>query len=205
MRVLLILLIILTAFTVLLLIPSYLEFSFSRSEAENTARLDFKYLFFRITLVPGGKHREGKGTEAKKKTGKKTPEKPKLPLTDRLKQWKRVYRTVKDDITDLLHYAAKRLLAVNRLECKIHFGLEDPMETGIMMGVISGVVYNALAIIDHNMICRKKSVNIVPDFDSVCLEAEISGIVRVKNVHIMVMLVKLLKIFFHVKATVKER
>ena len=113
---------------------------------------------------------------------------------------KRIYAECKEDISDILKYAAQNAITFKQLNTDIKFDFESPMNTGIATGVVNGVVYNVLAFLDNSVGVKKHSVNIQPLFyNSNYMSAHIYGIVRLKNVHIMVILIKSIRLYFKIR------
>lgn len=77
------------------------------------------------------------------------------------------------------------------------------MYTGILHGIICGVVYNILGVVHSHSTLKKHSVNITPDFDNVCHSIHFNCILKLKNVHIIFILIKGIKIYKKLKKEMK--
>lgn len=204
MTVLIILAAILLLIFVLLLIPILLEFEFSASNGEFKQKLVFRYGFIRFTLSPSEKKAKKNG-----KTEKKTSEKKQFSYDgamQSLKKAKYIYKQVKGDVLKLLAYAGKHSVTFREIDTNIEFDFENPMHTGIATGVINGIVYNLLALTDNTVKLKKHTEIIQPLFrNSNFYSCKIYGIVRLKNVHIMVIMIKALKLYLKIRKYNKQQ
>lgn len=197
MAALLIIIAIILVLAILLFVPSVLEYSFMWNENEKKTVIVFRYLFIKIVLMP-------KSQKAKKsKKAEKTKEKKDYKLDDvknSVKKYYKIIKTVKGDIFKVLSYAKDRLIILKKIDISLKFDFEAPMKTGIHTGTINGAVYNILGILDNFIGIRNFKVDIVPLFENRdYFDIDISGIVKIKNVHIMVILIKLIKVYYKVK------
>lgn len=206
MKVLIILAAILLLIFVLLLIPTLLEFEFSASNGEFNHKLVFRYGFIRFTVSPPKKKAKAKKND---KSEKKISEKKQFSYDSAmqsLKKAKYIYKQVKDDVLKLLSYAGKHSVTFREIDTYIEFDFENPMHTGIATGIINGIVYNLLALIDNTAGLKKHTENIQPLFcNSNFYSGKIYGIVRLKNVHIMVIMIKALKLYMKIRKYNKQQ
>lgn len=197
MTVLIIVIAIILVFAILLFVPSVLEYSFKWNENEKKTVIVFRYLFIKIVLMPKNKKNK------KYKKAEKTKEKKKYKFDDvknSVKKYYKIVKTVKDDILKILSYAKDKLIILKKIDIALKFDFEDPMKTGIHTGTINGAVYNVLGIVDNFVGIDNFRVDIVPLFENRdYFDIDISGIVKIKNVHIMVILIKLIKVYYKVK------
>lgn len=202
MTVLIVILIVLAVLTGLLLIPSELMFSFVWNEYERKTELKFKYLFLKIILIPKEEKRDKKKKKEKKENNN-NKEKKKYTFDDvkeKCKNIKDIYFEIKDDAANILAYAGKHAVSVKNIDINVRFDFDDPMKTGIYTGVINGSVYNVIGLIDRAVSVEKMRVNIIPLFNNGnFFDISVNGIVKIKNVHIMFILIKTLKIMFKLK------
>ena len=110
-----------------------------------------------------------------------------------------MFNAVKDDIIKILDFASARLVKIQKLDLDIKFGLDDPMETGILTGAVNGAVYTILGVVHNHSYIEKCDINITPDFENVCHSVRFDCIIRMKNVHITVILIKILKVVKKIK------
>ena len=174
---------------VLLLIPAELIFDIRYLQGKTEAVINFKYALFKYTLLD----------KSKKKTKKKKKPEKKLSFDEAKEKYyyfKRVYGVIKHDIIVVLDYLKTRAIKIKCLNTDIKFDFENPMNTGIATGVVNGFIYNAYSVIDNSVGIGEKNINIEPMFmNTKFIKAGLYGIVRLKNVHIMVILIKLIKIY----------
>ena len=207
MKALIIFAVILLLIISLLLIPCLMYFDISAANGKFKYKLVFRYGFIRFTLLPSDKNKKKKKEKAVSE--KKTRDKKQFSFENAkqsFKTAKNIYGQVKDDIRRLLSYAGKHSVTFRKIDTNIEFDFENPMHTGIATGIINGVIYNILALIDNTAGLKKHSENIVPLFhNSNYLSANICGIVRLKNVHIMVILIRALKLYMKIKKYNKQQ
>ena len=101
-------------------------------------------------------------------------------------------------LKELLYVIAKKVIYFDELGIYSDFGFDDAMVTGISTGVMNGAVYNILAGIDRASNLKKWHVELNPDFNNKRLYVKLHSIIRIKIVHIIVMVPKLVKIFFKI-------
>ena len=77
--------------------------------------------------------------------------------------------------------------------------MEDPALTGILSGMVYGVYYNLLALIDQNLRLEKTETNISPNFQTPCFDLRFRCILRIKPAHIIIVLLKCFKIYLKYK------
>lgn len=178
------------------------DISYEKNELVGKGEIYVKYLFIKKKLAPVSRKKENKAEEeeTKKEEKKGGFEYYKGKLT----AIPQIFEALKGDLQELLRFCSKRLIRLKSLDFEFVFGLDDPMYTGIVNGLAYGVVYNILGFVCHNMTVEKKNINIVPDFDRECFGIKLNCILRLKNVHIIVIIVKLIRIYYKLKKTVKK-
>lgn len=179
-----------------------LEMSYQKNELASEGEIWLKYLFFKIRLVPGKEKKsdkENKDGEQKKNSADFDSYKRKI--SDIL----RIFGLIKDDILDILRYCTKRMIVIKKLSFGFEYGLDDPMYTGILNGIIYGAAYNIMSVIYHNANVEKFDIDIKPDFNRVCHSLKADCILYLKNVHITVIIVKALRLYFKLRKLSKER
>ena len=183
---------------VLLFVPVRLDFRYKKDAVQNTAELYLKYMWFRIKIIP----REQKPPK-KQAQKKQEPEQKKDFSIEVFKQqfahYKKIFEHSKDDIAAIFQYAGEKAVVLELVDFKLDYGFEDPAYTGMLMGGICGIAYNILALVDRHLDLREKHVDIRPDFHNNCFQMSFQCIARLKNVHIMVILYKVIKIYFKIK------
>lgn len=172
---------------VLFLIPVRLDVRYKKDAVQDQATVYLRFLWFKINLTDK-KKKQNVQEKSTKKAGTFSGFKKKF------QHYTKVFEASKDDLADILVYARDHALHVEKIDFQLDYGFEDPMYTGIAMGVISGASYNLLAFIMHWLAVDKHDIDIRPDFDKVCFSVNIWCIVHVKNVHIMVIATKILRL-----------
>lgn len=159
-----------------------------------------RYLFFVTNL-----------TEKKKKSGKRDEEKKsKAPRSlaeyrQSVKKTLKIFNAVKGELADTLRYFADKAVKFESLDISVKFGLDDPMETGIANGLLYGAVYEILGFVHKYSNIAECGVNIEPDFDEAHFSADFDCILKLKNVHITVVLVRMIRLYDKIKKMTKER
>ena len=99
---------------------------------------------------------------------------------------------------------ARKYISIKRLDIDYVFGLDEPMYTGMLNGLLYGIIYNILGFVHEKSRIEECSTNIVPDFDRVCHNISVCCILRLKNVHIIGIVVRLAKMYIKFKNILKK-
>lgn len=174
---------------VLLLIPIRIEVDYKKDAVTNKVTLYLKYICFKFPLY----------TDKNKKGKKKNKKKEKKPFSfeeqkKNIDKYIHIFESIKDDAGKILDYAASRAAVFDNVEVETEFGFEDAMHTGIFTGLLNGFVYSVLGFIHHRSNLRKMNVNIQPVFGKICFDLHIRCILHLKNVHIIVVAVNVLRL-----------
>ena len=119
----------------------------------------------------------------------KKPEKPKKPKQyDKERKFKDtkkridikevlgfLYRNrsgIKRTIVEVLHYTITRSIKIKKLKLRLVMGVEDAMDTAMIFGAASGVIFNIVGLLDRHMRLGKHDVNIKPAFNEPHIFAE---------------------------------
>lgn len=182
---------------VLLMIPLYVNIQYVFDTENSHARIYLKYMFFIIELVPSKKKDK---IDKKKKKEPKTdkPENKKFTF-DTFKGYMGKVYSIREDIFDVLSILFNKAVYVKELSIYSEFGFDDPMTTGLVTGAANTVVYNMLSVIERHANLERKTVSLIPDFDNPHFLVRVKSIIKIKNVHIIVIVLKLLRIFFKIK------
>ena len=173
-----------------LLFPVRIYISYKKSESETVSTLDVKYMFIKFRLFPDGKPKKEK------------PQKEKKGFEERktkLEEYGQIFEGIKDDAVKILDYATSKAMIIEKIGVDVEFGFEDAMHTGIFTGLLNGFVYSVLGVIHHRATLRDMSVNIQPIFGNSCFKTQLDCILRLKNVHIIVVAVNVLKLLRKMK------
>ena len=166
-----------------------IEIDFKKNELNKSAEIWIGYLFFKKKVYPP-KH---KSVNKKKEQSKQQSGDAKY--IDYVKRMLKSFEILKDDIVEILRFCSDKMIRIKSIEFDFAFGLEDPMYTGLANGLIYGTVYNILGIIHNNTRLESCHVDIAPDFERVCHNLRFHCILHLKNVHIIVMVVKAAKMY----------
>ena len=171
-------------------------FEFSYDKCGKKFSVTIKHLFLKIKLKPPKK----KGT-----TKNPNPENKGLTLKEKVDKGITLFKSIEDDIVEILSYASGRALKIKELDFLLNFGTGDAMGTGIITGGAYGVIYNLIALFDNNFSLKRYDVKINPDFENRYLSFSAKCILEVRNVHIIIMIFKVLKMYLKInKITRKE-
>lgn len=193
--VLTILAIILVLILVLLALPIRIFLDYKKDENLNETSFILGYGPLKFKLF-GDKKKEDKPQNDEEKEPSSFEEK-----RNKVSEYIKIFEETKDDAAKILDYAASRAVVIERIKTDIEFGFPDAMYTGIFTGVLNGFVYGVLGFIHHHSNLRDMKVNIQPNFELPCFKIDAGCIVRLKNVHIIIVAIKLLKILKKIKNT----
>lgn len=192
---LLILLGVLALIFVLLLLPVRIFADYKKDEAKNEASLVIKYMFLKFEL-PGNKKKTKDDDKSDDEAEEDAYEnKPSFSeKRDKLSMYIKIFEAVKDDAAKVLDYTARRAVVFEKIYTDIEFGFSDAMHTGIFTGALNGFVYGVLGFIHQHSTLSDMKVNIQPVFENPCFKISTGCIVRLKNVHIIIVAINILKI-----------
>ena len=185
---LIIIALILLIFAVLLFVPFFFVIEFSKKEDKKNFDVKVKYLFFNI------KTKEKKN----EKPDETVKEKDNTTLTEKVKNGIEIFKENEDDVVDILHYASEKAVKIRNLTFCMDFGLSDPMDTGISTGAINGIIYNVLALLNNFFEIEECNVKINPDFERKHMDISSRCILKIKSVHIIIIVFKVLKMYFKI-------
>ena len=181
---------------IVLFVPVRLQFKYKKDALQNQTELYLKYMWFRMKIIP-------RDRAARKKKAQGAPKKDAEFSIDSFKnkfvRYKKIFDFSKDDIALIFKYAGEKAVVLELIDFNLEYGFEDAAYTGMLMGGICGIVYGFLALIDTHLTLQEKHVDIRPDFHNKCFQVSFQCIARLKNVHIMVILYKIIKIYFKTK------
>ena len=189
---LMMLLIVLALISLLLILPIRIFLDYKKDEGTNEMSLVLRYGFLKFKLLGDKKDKPEK------------PKKEKEPESfddkrKKVSKYIKIFEETKDNVAEVLDYTANRAVVIERIYTDIEFGFEDAMHTGIFTGVLNGFVYGVLGFIHHHSNLQDMRVNIQPVFNNPCFKVKAGCIVRLKNVHIIIVAVKLLKMLMKIK------
>lgn len=120
---------------------------------------------------------------------------------EKIKSVRKIFEIVKGDVRNILVYCTEKLIRISDFDLNIKFGLDDPMETGIINGILYGVVYDILGTVHNYSRIEKCTVGIEPDFNNVCFALRFDCILKMKNAYITVMIFKILCLLRKIKSS----
>lgn len=165
MKALIVISIIIAVFALILFIPVRLSILYNSNEG-------FKY------SVSIGFIRFGKKRKSEKKTDTSTEEKRKPKLdSSKLKFFEQYKKEIKQHLTAVLKRIVSGRLCINKLYINAELGFEDAMDTGLVFGAVSGIVYNTAGLMDRTGRLKKHDITLKPDFDTPHIFAEIEAII----------------------------
>ena len=82
---------------------------------------------------------------------------------------------IKRTIVEVLRYTITRSIKIKMLRLRLVTGVEDAMDTAMIYGAASGVIYNIVGLLDRHMRLGKHDVNIKPAFNEPHIFAETDG------------------------------
>lgn len=173
-----------------------LRLTYKKSGAGSVGSICIQYLFIKIKIYPKNKKTDEPDGDGfgKDLSGYQLG----------IKKILRLFEEIKDDIIKILCYASERLIKIENLDFNFKFGLDDPMHTGILTGAVNGAVYTVLGVVHNYSYIENCDINITPDFDNVCHFLKINCIIRMRNVHITVILIKIMKIVIKLKKLLRN-
>lgn len=143
-----------------------------------------KYTMFPIFTLPIPPPEEQEKNEKPKKKPKQYDKEKKFKDTKKRIDIKEVlgflYRNrspIKRTIVDVLHYTITRSIKIKMLRLRLVMGVEDAMDTAMMFGAASGVIFNIVGLLDRHMRLGKHDVNIKPAFNEPHIFAETDVII----------------------------
>ena len=191
---LIILAIILLLIAALLLIPVRVAVKFSKLPGETSYSAYVKIWFFKVLSLPA----------EKKKQKKEKPPKEKKSVKDSINGGLELYKLIAEDVKIILSYTSKHALRVEKLHFIVNYGTGDAAATGVLYGPISGIVYGALGLLAHNHKTKDSILSVTPEFNEAVFKAQGECILKLQNVHIIVIATKLVKLMIKMKKR-KER
>ena len=199
--VLIVFAVLLAVILILPLVPIRLILCYDKDSVKNEVSLTVKYLCFKFKPSKKDKIRTKKQEQPEEKPEPFSYEKQKAKLDRYIK----LFNMIKEDAVQILKYASEKAVVFENVDVTIDFGFEDAMQTGIFTGLLNGFVYSVLGIIHHTSTLENMNVNIQPIFDKECFNSRIKCILRLKNVHIIIIVINVLKLIRKIKKTEGSR
>ena len=176
-------------FLLLLLTPTLLGVDYLYEDKKQKLKIRFRVLgipfFFRIPL---DKKQEKKKTEEKPKEEKK-PLTPK-GFIDFVKSLYDGYKEIKEDLFTLLPDIRKKV-ACQEAYLTLHYGTKNPATTGILNGAVWTASSLIMKVIDETLGAEKKTLDVRPDFQKVCMCLHIKCTFRFKLIDAIRVVIKI--------------
>ena len=184
----------------MVLVPVFLTIEYEYKNGGLWIKL--QYLFVKIKLYPKKEKPKNKRKSLKKDAeqnsgndkNKVKSKKSSMQVMDVIQKIPQIW----EQITEVLYILAKKAIYIKELDIRSDFGFNDPMMTGIAVGAFNGLVYNTVSVIYRCTNLLKWNVELKPDFEKEQLHIKMKSIIKIKIVYIIVILVKLVKIFFKI-------
>ncbi len=168
MTALIVISIIIAVLALILLIPIRFRVFLMYSDDGVVSDMALKYGFIRIPTQ-------------KKQKAETAEEKPKKPKSSMMKVLPKFIiqnlENIKDVLSEILKHLLSKTVRVDKLYINSVLGFDDAMNTGIIYGAVSGVVYNIAGAMDRGMKLKKHDITIKPDFNVPHIIAEIELII----------------------------
>jgi len=148
-----------------------------------------KIAWFKINL---NKEKSEKKENTEKKEEKKHPKK-------KLSYYRSLIKTVKTDVYDILEYMRKYAVRADDFKLYIKFGWHDRAEVGIAYGMANAFVYTVMGVLHNILTVKDWNIEIIPEYEKEIFDLKVHGILKTRLVHIMVIVIKAVKILIKVK------
>ena len=168
----------------LLILPVQIELKFSATDKNAFSE-------YNVTIA-GIEAVNSKKQTKKKKVSQKGDTQNKKNKSYKISDVINIYNVFSEDIHKLIEYSANNALVFKNIDIRIDYGTGDAATTGITYGIISGIIYTLTGIIDSVCGVQSKSIQLSPDFFNSLFTADCGCILRLRNVHIIIIAIKFL-------------
>ena len=186
---------------ILLFVPIRLDINYIKDEMPNEVTVSVRYMWLKLQLYPKKKWKKSAVQEDNSKAEKLNKKLYFDEHKNRIDGYMRVFREIKADTVKILRYLAEHAMVFELIDVNIDFGFENAMHTGIFTGVLNGFVYSVLSVIHNCSRLKKMEIMIQPEFYKVCFTSKLRCILRLKNVHIIIIVFNVLKILKKIRKT----
>ena len=166
---------------VILLLPIDSSAELWYVENEGGGEFSLKIAGIRLRLPSKKKKEEEKKETAQKNGDEETGERG-FPGMAAIKGY---WDGLKTPIGDLWRFILRRGVQIRNVELELDYGLDDPMDTGMMNGLLYTAVYSGLALMHRHMTVSDWNIRITPDFDNKKVNVRFLCILRTRIVHII--------------------
>lgn len=189
--------VVLLAVLLILLVPVHTVVTFRKNPSGRGLEIDVKIAFVKFKIYPSDK--DGQKHSNKKKIIKEQPKQSKKSVFESISSGIELYKLIKGEVGEILDYTSRKAVRFELIRFNLRYGVGDAAKTGILYGVISGILYGMLANISNRTTVDETDISIVSEFSAAVLETDGKCIVKLQNVHIIVIAVKLFKLYRTVK------
>lgn len=169
-----------------LLVPIWFEFC-AGYPGEKRAEAYVRIAFWKFDLA--GKRDKKNPNEEKKNT----------PEEIKIRGVLKIFGEIKEELFEILAYISQKAVRIKLLRVGIAYGTGDCASTGILYGIISGAVYGISGALSAKTELEKADIEIEPDFYTAKINAEVRCIVKIRNAHIIIAAIKLLRLAKRIK------
>ncbi len=142
-----------------LLLPVRVTAKWSKLSDAVRLKAYVKIGFIKIKLYP-----KEKGKEKPEKEKKPKEEKEKSSIKEKIDAGLSLYRLISEDAKDILAYMAENAFRFEKISFDFTYGTGDAASTGVLYGVISGIIYSAVGLLTNSGKVKKSKISINPDF-----------------------------------------
>lgn len=106
----------------------------------------------------------------------------------------KIFGDFSEDIKAFVGYAAEHAARFESIRFHLAYSTGDAALTGILCGAVNAALYSLLGIIHSRTTLQNADINILPQFSDAALTLDSECILRIKNAHIIVIAIKLLRL-----------
>lgn len=190
-------------FLLLLLTPTLVGVDYLYEGKKQKLKIRFRLLGIPFSFrIPLDKKQE-------KKKRKEKPEEEKKPLTPKgfvefVKNLYDGYQEIKKDLFEILPDVRKKV-ACKEAYLTVRFGTKNPAITGILNGAVWTASSLILKLIDEALGAEKKTLDVQPDFQRVCMCLHIKGTFCFKLIDAIRLVLKIREMVNIVKGHVSRK
>ncbi len=140
---------------------------------------DFKIKYGFITVAK----RKQKSNKPKKKPDDTAEKKKKTSPKTTVKFIRENISDIKRLICDVLRYATKKALEIEKLSITAVSGTDDAMDTALIYGASSAFLYNTMGVLEKQIKTKNIAIDYQPDFTDEKIFIEFTCIIKTKIKH----------------------
>lgn len=185
MTVLIITGVILALLGLLALSPAKVYVIYKKNE-ESLIKISASVGLIKFSLYDSSRDKKQKEKPDKEDKDKEKKEEKKKPME--------VLERIKDyfeEIFDIISFLKKRMIIYN-FQFYTRIGMGDAASTGILTGTAWGILYDILAVFEHNFVLKKHDIKVAPDFMKETLIIDFESVIGLKTVYDLYIISKFL-------------